>query len=371
MSGAPVEFSEVWYTRCQVPTASGIALDLGWLERRYLSDDAAFGVLQDAPLEIALAHYDHSLPTLIREGGNVPAIVAKAGGAPTRLIGLTWIDEGQAIVGHPEKVRSAADLQGARITVPAFADRRTASHARAMAIGGFEAALAAHGLKLDDTVIIDIPLAATVPPGKLRKALGIKDWPALQLVADGQADAAYVKGAAAREAAKDLGLAVVVDIDALPKAARVNNGTPRPLTAHADLIEQRPEWVIDFLALTLNAAAWAADHPQATIDLVSRETGGSSAAVTALYGSGFHRGLAPDLSDERLGLLDIQIDRLARHGFIERTFSAHDWADHALLEAAHARRQELARIYQPSSSDPSRLQRADKSERYASSVRFG
>jgi len=340
------DFNKVWYTRCNVPTASGIALDLGWLAERYSRDRAGFGILQDAPLEIALAHYDHSLASLIREGGNVPAIVAHADGAPTRLIGLTFIDEGQAIVAHPDRVNGAVDLRGKRIAVPAFAATRNASHSRAMALGGFEAGLASVGLSLGDVSIVETPRVKTVPPGKLRKELGIKDWPSLHQVADGDADASYIKGAAAHEAAQSLGLKVVVDIDALPIEQRVNNGTPRPLTVHAELLERRPEWVIDFLALTLAAADWASANRDEVISILSRETKATSRGVADLYGASFHRNLAPSLSQERLDLFSIQIDRLARHGFIDRAFDVGDWIEPGVFEAAQARASSIGAEYE-------------------------
>ncbi|TKT69503.1 ABC transporter substrate-binding protein [Aquamicrobium sp. LC103] len=327
-------YDEVWYTRCQVPTASGIALDLGWFGERFARDGAQFGVLQDAPLEISLSHYDHSLRTLFREGGNVPAIVAYAEGAPTRLLGLTFIDEGQAIVAHPGRVPAAKDIAGARIAVPAFAIRKNASHARAMALGGLEAALGSLELDPTDVTIVETPPQRTVPPGRLRTELGIKDWPSLHQIADGQADAAYIKGAAAREAAFSLGLHVIVEIDTLPIEARVNNGTPRPITVHAELLEHRPEWVLDFLALTLKAADWAAANPRRTAEIVGQETGATAARIQALYGPQFHIGLAPTLDRQRMSLLQLQVDRLARHGFIDDGFDVTDWAEPKLLETA-------------------------------------
>lgn len=327
----------IWYTRCQVPTASGIALDLGWLAERYARDGASLGILQDAPLEISLSHYNHSLSTLIREGGSVPAIVAYAEGAPTRLIGLTFIDEGQAIVGHRERAALPSDLAGARVAVPAFAARKNASHSRAMALGGFEAALGALGLGLDDVVQVETPLQRTVPPGKLREKLGIANWPSLDQVAHGQADAAYIKGAAARKAALDLGLHVLMELDELPVEARVNNGTPRPITVHEELLQRRPEWVVDFLALTLQGAEWAAANRDGAAKIVGHETGASAQRIKELYGPKFHENLAPSLDAERLRLLSIQIDRLERHDFIARAFDPVRWAEPGLLAAAHDR----------------------------------
>ncbi|MGR7001861.1 hypothetical protein ACU686_33880 [Yinghuangia aomiensis] len=76
----------VWYTRCPVPTASGLALHRGTLAAEFTGDGLAFGVLQDGPAELARHHFDHQLVGLFREGGNVPALAARSEGAPSRLI---------------------------------------------------------------------------------------------------------------------------------------------------------------------------------------------------------------------------------------------------------------------------------------------
>lgn len=118
----------LWYTRCPVPTASGLAHSLGWLGDAAARAGLEFGVLQDAGPELAGHHFLHDLSGLIREGGNVPALAARAQGSPTRLIGLTWIDEAQAIlVGPQSSVGGPAELAGLRVGVPAWAQDQARS----------------------------------------------------------------------------------------------------------------------------------------------------------------------------------------------------------------------------------------------------
>ena len=65
------------------------------------------------------SHFNHTLPWSFRQGGNIPAIRARSAGRDTRLIGLTWVDEFQAIITLPQsRLRTSADLFGARIGVP-------------------------------------------------------------------------------------------------------------------------------------------------------------------------------------------------------------------------------------------------------------
>jgi hypothetical protein len=74
---------------------------------------------------------------------------------------------------------------------------------------------------------------------------------------DGTVDAVYVKGAAAVDAARWLGVVVCIDVDKLPeKRFRVNNGTPRPITVHQDQLNNH----LDLVVQTLRAADWAADN---------------------------------------------------------------------------------------------------------------
>lgn len=327
----------LWYTRCPVPTASGLAYAQGWLSKRYEAWGASLGILQDAPADIARHHYDHDLPGLIREGGNVPAIVARSTGAPTRLIGLTWIDERQIIVTRPGTALTPSRLAGLRIAVPDWASERHASHHRAMALAGFEAALCQGGASLAAVQWIEVPVADTLPPGRLRAARGTTGWVAVQAVADGRADAAYVKGSDGLAVALAAGLVVAIELDQLPeRRLRVNNGTPRPLTVHEELLQHRPEWVVAFLEESLRAATWAVDNEDEVRRIIVREAGGDAAAVQAAYGKGFHTGFAPSLSSDRLDLLALQIEFLARQGFLSGPVRIEDWVATQPLEAARS-----------------------------------
>jgi hypothetical protein len=102
----------IWYTRGPVPNATGLAFKLGWLGKEFERDGVAVKTLQKVGGDLARHHYDHELPTLIRERGNLFAIPANAQGAPTRLIRLTWIDEGRAQRGGWSVRRSLDSIRG-------------------------------------------------------------------------------------------------------------------------------------------------------------------------------------------------------------------------------------------------------------------
>ncbi|MFX0574386.1 ABC transporter substrate-binding protein [Nocardia nepalensis] len=317
----------LWYTRCPVPTASGLAHSLGWLGESARIHGLDFGVLQDASPELAARHFDHTLEGLVREGGNVPALAARAQGSPTRLIGLTWIDEAQAIlVGPQSPVSSPAELAGLRIGIPAWAQDQARSFPRAMALHGFTSALRLGGLTLADVQVVELrverdPQVRTEVQQRARSIT----WGADELLR-GEVDAIYVKGARAQEVAAQHGLRVAVDLDATDtKHLRVNNGTPRPITVHQDLLDTNPDAVIGFLAQSLRAADWATDNLDGVREVLQRETLSGPEGVAAAYGTEFHHGLHPSLDPERLELLGVQKQFLYTHGFLAADFDLDSW----------------------------------------------
>ncbi|RBQ16311.1 ABC transporter substrate-binding protein [Spongiactinospora rosea] len=311
----------IWFTRCPVPTATGIAADQGWLAGEFATDGIEVRSLQDdqpgVPRE---THYTHALTGLFREGGNVPALWARSRGEATRLIGLTWIEERQAVL-----VRAGAgitrpeQLKGLRLAVPRH--RIAIDFWRAMALSGFHGALAQAGLDLGDARLVDVEARP-----------GGGQWEAeLAALAAGEVDAVYVKGALAAEAAPRHGAEVGIDLDALPdRRARVNNGTPRPITVHQRLLDERPEVVARFLGVLLRAADWAAGHPEDVARILSAETGAGATGVAAAYVPG--ASLHLDLSPERLDLLARQERFLRGQGFLESPVDVGAWADHTPLQ---------------------------------------
>ncbi|MCE5983119.1 ABC transporter substrate-binding protein [Pseudomonas wadenswilerensis] len=325
---------QLWFTRCPVPTASGIAYTLGWLTAEFAADGLPVETLQEAR-QLGHHHYDHQLPGLFREGGNVPALAARAAGAPSRLIGLTWIEEWQTILVRPDSgIRSAADLKGKRLALPAWGANRPGSIARAMSLHGYKGALSLAGLSFDDVQLVEVALQsqddAPTPQQGLQRL-----WSGLDYLVRGEVDAVYVKGAAAADAARRLGLVVGIDLDQIADPRlRINNGTPRPITVHQSLLDDHFDLVVRFLAQTLRAADWARDNRDGLLRILQDETRAGAQGVDQAYRGDFHTTLAPDLSSERLAFLDIQKTFLNLHGFLEADFALADWVDPRPLQAA-------------------------------------
>ncbi|MFF1869741.1 ABC transporter substrate-binding protein [Kitasatospora herbaricolor] len=319
----------LWFTRCPVPTATGIAADQGRLAAEFAADGIAVRSLQDAPPEVAADHhFTHALTGLFREGGNVPALWARSRGEQTRLIGLTWIEERQVVlVRAGSGVSGPAALRGLRLAVPHHGIG--IDFWRAMALAGFAGALSLAGLTLADATLVEVPAG---------EAGG--QWSAeLAALRAGTVDAVYVKGALAVEAARRIGAEVAVELDAAPdRRARVNNGTPRPVTVHQRLLDEHPDLVVRFLTVLLEAADWAAGSPAEVARILQAETGAGAEGVAGAYAEGSHRTLHLDLSEERLGLLARQERFLHGQGFLGAPVDILAWTDPEPLRAARALR---------------------------------
>ncbi|MEZ0109928.1 ABC-type nitrate/sulfonate/bicarbonate transport system substrate-binding protein [Catenulispora sp. EB89] len=327
----PPTLDTLWFTRCPVPTATGIAADRGWLAAEFAADGLAVRSLQDAGPDVPRdRHFTHALTGLFREGGNVPALWARAAGERTRLIGLTWIEERQAILVRAEdrdRIAEPGDLAGLRIAVP----RRDIAidFWRAMALAGFRGALAAAGTGLGFGDVTPVEVVAAPSAGQ---------WIAeLEALRAGRVDAVYVKGALAVEAAAAHGAVIGIDLDAFADpAVRINNGTPRPVTVHQDLLDRHPELVVRFLRVLVEAADWAASHPGELARILAAETGAGPEGVAGAYRGAGSSDLHLDLSEHRLGLLARQEHFLRGQGFLAAPVDVAAWAAPEPLAAAQA-----------------------------------
>ncbi|CAN7613813.1 ABC transporter substrate-binding protein [Phenylobacterium sp. LjRoot219] len=341
---AATSLDRLWFTRCPVPTATGLAYKLDWLTEEFARDNLPLDTLQErAGSELRRHHYDHQLPSLIREGGNLLAIGARAQGAPTRLVGLTWIDEHQAILVRPDSgILEPKDLKGRKLGLPTWIDHPIPSHqrgssiARGMSLHGYKGALSYAGLNLDDVTFVEVEARRRNPPGGEVTASSLAGLWSLHALADGDVDALYVKGAAAVDAAHQLGLVVGINLDRLPdRRFRVNNGTPRPITVHESLIENHFDLLVRFLYQTLRAADWARDNLGGVRAVLEAETRGTAAAVGEAYSDEALRSLHPTLDAERLALFEQQKRFTWIYGFSDNDFSLDEWIDERPLEAAY------------------------------------
>lgn len=330
---------EIWYTRCPVPTPLGIAINQGVIDRNLGELGITVRSIQNTTdPDVRASHYDHHLAHSFRQGGSVPAIWARAAGADTRVIGLSWIDESQLILTLPDSgIRTPADLRGKRIALPLRASQKIDIF-RATALRALLAGLSVCGVGEDEVEWTDVD--ATDPEGY--QSVGQRGWGGRPLYAAefhalvrGEVDAIHVKGSLGHEYALLAGAHVVVDTGFHPDPKiRVNNGAPRPLTVDAATLDQYPAVARRLLAHVVEAGEWAEAHPDETFAYIARETGSPDQFVRAAYGGDtLHQRLKTDLDPASIAALQDFSDFLFDRGFLPARVDVAAWIDRRPFEA--------------------------------------
>lgn len=338
------EISEIWYTRCPVPTPVGLAVQLGLLDKAFANEGVRLSSIIDSrDRTIRSSHFDHHLSYSFRHGGNVPPIHARAGGTPTRLVGITWTDEFQAIITLPSSgIRTTADLVGRRFGIarrpPGIVDFMAAT-----ALKGLVSALSLDHLTHKDVDIVDIPLDETVLDGRdgpqlhglrNRQPYGAEAAALLR----GEVDAVFVKGTGGIAIANLLAAHTVVEFGFHPDPKiRINSGSPRVLTVDERLADDRPDLIARLIETLQQASAWAETHPDEVRHFVAREVGASEEVVAAANGPDLHKQLGIGLQPELVEAVGHYKDFLYEWGFLERDFDINAWVDHRPWAALKSR----------------------------------
>ncbi|MEZ0299772.1 MAG: ABC transporter substrate-binding protein [Candidatus Methylacidiphilales bacterium] len=337
---------DLWYARCGGATASTVAIQYGWLQGEFTApitgeaEPLSVSSVQQSPnREIRHSHFDHRLQAMFREGGNVPPIWARAAGQDTVVVGITWVDEYQAILTRPDSgIRTVADLKGRRLGLPLH-EGSIIDFPRSMAVHGFVSALGLAGLTLKDAELIDIVAPAVdhrdrTEAERTQQRQGGGVFP-LQALLSGKVDAIYTKGSFGLKDIAAHQLHQVVDLNSYADpVVRINNGTPRPITVGRDFLKARPDVVARYLAVLLRTGTWAETHPTEVRQAIARESHATEQEIVFAYGNDLHLRLTPKLSAEYIRGLEIQKDHLLEYGFLPNDFSVRDWIDYAPLEAA-------------------------------------
>lgn len=324
--------TQLWYSHRGGATATGLAVRTGRLHAEFAGGSTSLRALEEAASrDIRLAYYHHGQTGLLREGGNIPAIWARSQNQNAVVVGITWVDEFQAIfVRRDSKLRELADLARKRIGLP-LRRRALIDIGRAGAQKGFATALVAAGLD---------PLRARwthieSPDFEFPQHHGDRELETSALLS-GYVDAIFLRGAQAVAARRNPGLRVLARLDELDVPfATVSNGTPRPITVDRDFLARHPEVVQRYLGVLLRTADWASANLQDAARLIALDVPGYPAElVLEALGPGMHHKLAPVISTRHHDALGAQKDFLLEWGFIRKDFSIEEWTDPLPLAAA-------------------------------------
>ena len=342
--------TELWYTRCPVPTASSLAIAQGWLDDEFAADGITVASLRAVTNDtVRESHFDHTQPDSFRQGGNIPPIWTRSRGSDVRLIGLSWAHQYQAIVALPGSgIDGPTGLRGRRIGIASRLNDQI-DFWRATSLRGFDSTLRHVGLSLDDVTIVDLPVeeqylrpgfdaAETAShSGSLFGAWSNRRLQRAELLAliRGEVDAIYIAGGRGPDLDALVGVEVVFDIaGAADDTLKINNITPAALTVSGALLDDRPDLVARYVAATIRAARWARDHAAETRRIIAHEVGIAEDFVLPGYPDDIHANLEPSLDPTLVAAIEPQRDFLLRHGFIDRSFDVHEWIDEGPLNAA-------------------------------------
>jgi len=314
-----------------------LAVQLGWVQEavQHLAGVEVRSLFETTNPADLPQYFEINHPNTFRQGGSVPAIWGQSNNQDTRVIGLTWTDEYQALIALPQSgILKVSDLRGRRIGLPKH--NIVIDHSRAAALRGFSVLLESEGLSLKDVEIIDLldhEIPSMVRDGQVI-AMGTgrrgrySYSSEIHALSNNLVDAVYVKDVRGAQATHLLGAHVIADINRHPDPyIRINNGTPRPLTVNVWLLENYPHLVDCLVEQICKAGEWAMHHPAEALAALSKEIGWSENWVNHAYGDNVHHNLRLDLTEiniERFGLLK---DFLFEHNFIQHDFDIHEWID--------------------------------------------
>lgn len=334
--------SAIWYTRCPVPTTSGIAQHKRWLQNEF----ARHGITLDsirasADRAVRESHFRHSLSGSFREGGNVPPIWARALGQDTVVVGITWVDEEQQVfVRGDSDIHTAADLRGRKLGVVRKAASDLVDVGRAEGLRGLLTALQLGGVPRDSVEFVDI----AAPEWDLKEVTQTREdhhaIPTLALL-NGSVDAIFIKGAGSARALAQ-GLRPIINLNEQEDPfLRLSAGSPRPITVDRQTLIDSPDIVVRYLAVLLKTHEWAKAHPHEVVSTIAAETATDADSVRLAFGDRLHLAFEPTLSEVYVEGLRRQKDFLLSEGFIDKDFDFDHWIDPAPLQQAWAIKDEI------------------------------
>ncbi|MFT4174624.1 MAG: hypothetical protein QM639_18805 [Rhodocyclaceae bacterium] len=339
---API--ADALYTICPVLVASGVASELGWLDEEFRRVGARLSYLRaTADAHGWLEHYNHASPRLFRDGGNSPAIWAKADLRDTVLLGLTQAQAaGKIVVRADAPLYSVAQLRGRRVGLYRSALSSKIDFRRATSEHGLRAALALHGVDAAEVQWVDVYApdthidtpsanpADTWSRQRGRASLGVE----AQALVRGDIDAYFEYGIGLPDRLERSGdFKVLDDLDRYPDWTLRLANAPRTLTVSAEFAHAHRDVVVAWLRAALRAGQWINAHPRAAAAVFARTTYYPQAAIERLLP---HYDLRPDLSARNLAGLTAAKDFLRARAYVKGDIDVARWADASYLEEAWA-----------------------------------
>ena len=340
----PVDFD---YTICPVLTAAHIGQSLGWFDEeltraggrptylRSLADNAGW-----------LPHFNHRRDNLFRDGGAIPPIHARAGGADTVLIASTWVQAGiggQILVRADSDIGSVSQLRGRSLGLYRSLNRAKVDFRRATAHRQLLLALEIAGVARTEVEWIDIddPEAPSYRPAKdpaayfaQGRAFDKARDDEREALASGMVDAVYAGGGRAKTLLRSGVFRAIEDLSLHPGWRLSIANSPFATTVNRDFAERHPGIVVAWLRSAARAGRWIAENQVEAVELFGKllQTGDRAGIAAQVAGTN----LIPSLGAANLAALAEQKDFLLAEGYIDRDVDVAAWADDRYLREALA-----------------------------------
>ncbi len=334
---------DITYTICPVPVGSHVAVEKGWLNEELEKVGASSKYIRSLPQEKWLAHFTHQLPNFFRDGGNIPAIWAKARGEKTKLIGLTFSGTGgRIIVNALSGINKFSDLKGKRIGLSKRAKTDRVDFWRATAERGIELALDLNGLSKQDVEILDLVVdgpdyASDKPSQKPVEAFSASN-PSSFIAAEvdallsGKVDAIYSSYGRAKLLEGQGKVKAIEDLGNYPDWTLQVANTPHTITVSAEFAEAHPEIVVAYLKEAIRAGRWINSNHAEAGQIFSKVTSYTCPIGAANVLKGFN--FIPNLGAKAVTGIEVEKKFLFEHGYIEKDFDVQQWLDTSFLDTA-------------------------------------
>jgi len=334
----------IYYTRCPVPTASGIAFQTGMFADAFEDSNYVVPNIVELGPDHQDVHYTHSIDMFIREGGASPPIWARANGVDSVVLGITFMEECQGIfVRADDPVETVAGLAGRRLALPVW-PRLVFNFWRFAAQKGLVSALKVHDVSADAVAFVDIVEGwdpserRNVGRDDLEKPARCEYRGQLEALLSGEVDAIFGKGPEAgllqREAEGRIRL--LYDVRTAPGIAeRINNSPPRLLTTSRHVVEEHFDAVVCYLRTAIRAANWARANPVEARDLIARECSIDANEIESYLEPDYHDKFLPRLDADLVDAIAVVKSFLHEYRFIDQDFPLEEWIEPGPLAQAY------------------------------------
>lgn len=338
-----VAVTEVNYTICPVLVASHVAVEKGWLEEELKKIGVKLKYLWSLPHENWLAHFTHQLPNLFRDGGNIPAIWSRSRGEKTKLVGLTFSnDGGQILVSTNSGLNKVSDLKGHKIGLFQRINPDRVDFWRGTAERGILLALELAGLRKSDVEIVNLPVIAPDYPTTEPRQKPADRWgdpransiyqTESQALLSGRVDAIYINRGRSSILQSEGKVKAIEDLSRYPDWTLQVANSPFTISVNAELAEQHPEVVIAYLKAAVRAGRWINKNPVEAGEIFTQVTSYWGGKCIAKVLSSHN--LVPSFSGKNIAGIEVEKKFLLENGYIEKDFDVNEWVDSSFLEEA-------------------------------------